>query len=213
MSAAERSARASARADGAPARSAGRLSLGPASRPSPRSRPTPSRRPTRSPMRSSATIRSSCAMNSATCCSRWCSTRAWPRSAAGSISPPSPGASTTSCVRRHPHVFAGAALAAEDLVRVWEEQKAAGARRRGRRCCRGGTRRRPAGAAGTDARREARQARRARRASTGRRPPTCAPRCSRNSHEVDAALAVGTAGEPRHARRSPRNSGTCCSRS
>jgi MazG family protein len=27
-------------------------------------------------------------------------------------------------VRRHPHVFAGAALAAEDLVRVWEEQKA-----------------------------------------------------------------------------------------
>jgi nucleoside triphosphate diphosphatase len=28
-------------------------------------------------------------------------------------------------VRRHPHVFAGATLAAEDLVRVWEEQKAA----------------------------------------------------------------------------------------
>jgi len=27
-------------------------------------------------------------------------------------------------VRRHPHLFAGAALAAEDLVRVWEEQKA-----------------------------------------------------------------------------------------
>ena len=26
--------------------------------------------------------------------------------------------------RRHPHVFAGAQLAAEDLVRVWEEQKA-----------------------------------------------------------------------------------------
>jgi ATP diphosphatase len=26
--------------------------------------------------------------------------------------------------RRHPHIFAGAALAAEDLVRVWEEQKA-----------------------------------------------------------------------------------------
>jgi nucleoside triphosphate diphosphatase len=28
-------------------------------------------------------------------------------------------------VRRHPHLFAGAELAAEDLVRVWEEQKAA----------------------------------------------------------------------------------------
>jgi nucleoside triphosphate diphosphatase len=28
-------------------------------------------------------------------------------------------------VRRHPHLFAGAQLAAEDLVRVWEEQKAA----------------------------------------------------------------------------------------
>jgi nucleoside triphosphate diphosphatase len=28
-------------------------------------------------------------------------------------------------VRRHPHLFAGASLAAEDLVRVWEEQKAA----------------------------------------------------------------------------------------
>jgi nucleoside triphosphate diphosphatase len=28
-------------------------------------------------------------------------------------------------VRRHPHLFAGAPLAAEDLVRVWEEQKAA----------------------------------------------------------------------------------------
>jgi ATP diphosphatase len=27
-------------------------------------------------------------------------------------------------VRRHPHLFAGASLAAEDLVRVWEEQKA-----------------------------------------------------------------------------------------
>lgn len=27
-------------------------------------------------------------------------------------------------VRRHPHLFAGAAIAAEDLVRVWEEQKA-----------------------------------------------------------------------------------------
>ncbi len=26
--------------------------------------------------------------------------------------------------RRHPHIFAGADLAAEDLVRVWEEQKA-----------------------------------------------------------------------------------------
>jgi nucleoside triphosphate diphosphatase len=28
-------------------------------------------------------------------------------------------------VRRHPHIFAGAALAPEELVRVWEEQKAA----------------------------------------------------------------------------------------
>lgn len=27
-------------------------------------------------------------------------------------------------VRRHPHLFAGAAIAAQDLVRVWEEQKA-----------------------------------------------------------------------------------------
>ncbi|HVN45222.1 MAG TPA: nucleoside triphosphate pyrophosphohydrolase [Steroidobacteraceae bacterium] len=27
-------------------------------------------------------------------------------------------------VRRHPHLFAGASLAAQDLVRVWEEQKA-----------------------------------------------------------------------------------------
>ncbi|MBV9318164.1 MAG: nucleoside triphosphate pyrophosphohydrolase, partial [Gammaproteobacteria bacterium] len=27
-------------------------------------------------------------------------------------------------VRRHPHLFAGAAIAPEDLVRVWEEQKA-----------------------------------------------------------------------------------------
>ncbi len=30
----------------------------------------------------------------------------------------------TKLVRRHPHLFAGAALAPEDLVRVWEEQKA-----------------------------------------------------------------------------------------
>jgi nucleoside triphosphate diphosphatase len=28
-------------------------------------------------------------------------------------------------VRRHPHIFAGARLSADDLVRVWEEQKAA----------------------------------------------------------------------------------------
>jgi nucleoside triphosphate diphosphatase len=38
-------------------------------------------------------------------------------------------------VRRHPHLFAGADLAAEDLVRVWEEQKAqerAAARSHGR---------------------------------------------------------------------------------
>jgi len=38
-------------------------------------------------------------------------------------------------VRRHPHLFAGATLAPEDLVRVWEEQKAeeraAAAQRRG----------------------------------------------------------------------------------
>jgi ATP diphosphatase len=31
---------------------------------------------------------------------------------------------TEKLTRRHPHIFAGAALAAEDLVRVWEEQKA-----------------------------------------------------------------------------------------
>jgi ATP diphosphatase len=32
---------------------------------------------------------------------------------------------TDKLTRRHPHIFAGAQLAAEDLVRVWEEQKAA----------------------------------------------------------------------------------------
>jgi ATP diphosphatase len=31
---------------------------------------------------------------------------------------------TQKLTRRHPHIFAGADLAAEDLVRVWEEQKA-----------------------------------------------------------------------------------------
>jgi MazG family protein len=31
---------------------------------------------------------------------------------------------TEKLTRRHPHIFAGADLAAEDLVRVWEEQKA-----------------------------------------------------------------------------------------
>jgi ATP diphosphatase len=31
---------------------------------------------------------------------------------------------TDKLTRRHPHIFAGAALAPEDLVRVWEEQKA-----------------------------------------------------------------------------------------
>lgn len=31
---------------------------------------------------------------------------------------------TDKLTRRHPHIFAGAKLAAEDLVRVWEEQKA-----------------------------------------------------------------------------------------
>jgi len=31
---------------------------------------------------------------------------------------------TAKLTRRHPHIFAGAQLAAEDLVRVWEEQKA-----------------------------------------------------------------------------------------
>jgi nucleoside triphosphate diphosphatase len=35
------------------------------------------------------------------------------------------GAIREKLVRRHPHLFAGAALAPEDLVRVWEEQKAA----------------------------------------------------------------------------------------
>jgi len=34
-------------------------------------------------------------------------------------------------VRRHPHVFAGTSPAPEELVRVWEEQKAQGARRVG----------------------------------------------------------------------------------
>ena len=31
---------------------------------------------------------------------------------------------TDKLTRRHPHIFAGAQLAPEDLVRVWEEQKA-----------------------------------------------------------------------------------------
>jgi ATP diphosphatase len=34
------------------------------------------------------------------------------------------GGITEKLTRRHPHIFAGAELAAEDLVRVWEEQKA-----------------------------------------------------------------------------------------
>jgi ATP diphosphatase len=34
------------------------------------------------------------------------------------------GAITEKLTRRHPHIFAGAQLAPEDLVRVWEEQKA-----------------------------------------------------------------------------------------
>jgi nucleoside triphosphate diphosphatase len=34
------------------------------------------------------------------------------------------GAIREKLTRRHPHIFAGANLAAEDLVRVWEEQKA-----------------------------------------------------------------------------------------
>ena len=47
-------------------------------------------------MPSSAPTASTCAMSSAICCSRWCFTRAWPRSAAGSISPPWPTAFATS---------------------------------------------------------------------------------------------------------------------
>ena len=140
-------------------------------------------------MRSSAAIRSTCAMNSATCCSRWCSMRAWPRSAAGSTSPPSP--------RAHPRQAACAAirtsspaptLAAEDLARVWEEQKAqerAAARAAVRR---GGAGRRAPGAAGADARGEARQARRARRASTGRRPRDVRAKVLEELREIDAAL-------------------------
>ncbi len=147
-------------------------------------------------------------MSSATCCSRWCSTRSLAQERGWFDFAAVARGIDDKLVRRHPHVFAGAALAAEDLVRVWEEQKAAGARRRGRRLAAArGARRCPAGAAGTDARREARQARRARRVRLADRPPRCAPRCSRNSHEVDAALAVAAAGESRHARRSPRRLG------
>ena len=72
---------------------------------------------------------------------------------------------TDKLTRRHPHIFAGAQLAPEDLVRVWEEQKAqeraaaaAGGTRRGR-----GTRRSAPGAAGARRAPEARAARGARR--------------------------------------------------
>ena len=63
-------------------------------------------------------------MSSATCCSRWCFTRAWPRSVAGSISRRWRDAIHDKLVRRHPHVFAGAAVEPAQLVREWEAQKA-----------------------------------------------------------------------------------------
>ena len=50
-----------------------------ANKPSPASRPTPSRRPTRSPMPSSAAIWTISRTSWATCSSRWCSMRRWPR--------------------------------------------------------------------------------------------------------------------------------------
>ncbi len=58
--------------------------------------------------------------------------------------------------RRHPHIFAGANLAAEDLVRVWEEQKA---QERAARAPEHGPLRGTQGVAGARPRRQARQAR------------------------------------------------------
>ena len=83
--------------------------------------------------------------------------------------------------RRHPHIFAGANLAAEDLVRVWEEQKA---QERAQSAARRARRARsspgyPRHCRRSAARRSSASARRG-SASTGRRRVTCAPRCSRS---------------------------------
>ena len=51
--------------------------------------------------------------------------RAWPRSAAGSTSPTSPAASTRSCGAATRISSPAPRSRPEDLVRVWEEQKAA----------------------------------------------------------------------------------------
>ena len=96
-------------------------------------------------------------------------------------------------VRRHPHLFAGAALAPADLVRVWEQQKAqerAAAAARTSRARRGAVRS-TAGAAGAHAARPNSAAAPRASASTGPRHPRCAPRCSRSCSEVDEAHGGG----------------------
>ena len=75
---------------------------------------------------SSAAICSICATNSAICCSRWCSTRGWPRSKARSISADVVEAITSKLVRRHPHVFGTArGLEPAQVKAIWDEIKQA----------------------------------------------------------------------------------------
>jgi ATP diphosphatase len=97
-------------------------------------------------------------------------------------------------VRRHPHVFAGAALAAEDLVRVWEEQKAqeraAAAARSGAAAVLGGV---PGALPALI--RAAKLGRRAARVGFDWPDPRAVrAKVLEELHEVDAALAA--AGEP-----------------
>ena len=98
---------------------------GTASRPTPASPGTCSRRPTRCSRRIDALdaddgtrATTTSRRSSATCCSRSCSTPRSPPRQGGSRWPTSPGASTTSSCRRHPHVFGDVEVGdADDVVR------------------------------------------------------------------------------------------------
>ena len=119
-------------------------------------------------------IRRSCATNSATCCSRSCSTRAWPRSAAGSTLPASRAASPTSWCAAIRMCSAEGAGDHQALAHVGGAQggRTRGARRRGRagRCAAGAAGPEPRGQAGqARCARGLRLARRDRRARQGRR--------------------------------------------
>ena len=139
--------------------------------------------------------RAACATSSATCCSRWCSTRAWPRSAAGSISPTSPrgirdklDAPPSARVRRRD------TWPPRTLVRVLGGAEGAG---RAERAARGAPSRCSAGRAARHCRRwrARRSSASARRASalTGRTRSEVRAKVLEELAEVDEALQRGAA--------------------